>query len=134
MKKKKKSVLKLPKLPKFKLPKIVATTMAPHTNLLSTLMPKIPNLGAVASDFQQSFIDKPIGRVRDFVSGLFGPRNSKDKEISERTISVNDNSNFEDNFHKENFKEDFSEGGKQELTKLERIKMMLRDARDKPLL
>ena len=41
------------------------------------------------------FIDKPIGRVRDFVSGLFGPRNSKDKEISERTISVNDNSNFE---------------------------------------
>ena len=28
----------------------------------------------------------------------------------------------------------FSEGGKQELTKLERIKMLLRDARDKPLL
>ena len=129
VKKKKKTTLKLPKLPKLNLPKIVTTTVAPSTNLLSTLMPKIPNLGAVASGFHQEFIDKPIGRVRDFVTGIFGPKNSKEKEISERTMFVNDNSDFE-----ENFKEDFSEGGKQELTKLERIKMLLRDARDKPLL
>ena len=79
-------------------------------------------------------IEKPIGRVKDFVSGFFGPKISKDSSgISDRTMSVDDNySDFEEDFE-ESF-EEFSEGGQKELTKLERIQMLLRLARDKPLL
>ena len=53
--------------------------------------------------------------------------------ISDRTMSIDDNySDFEEDFE-ESF-EEFSEGGQKELTKLERIQMLLRLARDKPLL
>ena len=133
VKRKKKPIIRLPKLPKLKLPKIVATTVAPPTHFLSTIMPKIKNFGNMAQNLQQTFIEKPIGRVKDFVSGFFGPKISKDSGLSDRTMSIDDNySDFEEDFE-ESF-EEFSEGGQKELTKLERIQMLLRLARDKPLL
>ena len=49
-------------------------------------------------------------------------------------MSIDDNySDFEEEDFEESF-EEFSEGGQKELTKLERIQMLLRLARDKPLL
>ena len=88
----------------------------------------------MAQNLQHTLIEKPIGRVKDFVSGFFGPKISKDSGISDRTMSIDDNySDFEEEDFEESF-EEFSEGGQKELTKLERIQMLLRLARDKPLL
>ena len=81
-------------------------------------------------------IEKPIGRVYDFVSGFFLDLKYLKivhSGISDRTMSIDDNySDFEEDFE-ESF-EEFSEGGQKELTKLERIQMLLRLACDKLLL
>ena len=103
--------LKLPKLPNFS-----TTTKAP--NLISTLVPKMPNLGL------KKFIGQQGGKVMDFVSGLFG--RNQEKDFKDRMMTVNEELKDQGSI--------MSQGGQSELTQLEQVQMLLKSARDKPLL
>ena len=115
---------------KFKPKGIVISTKRPilskpttttKPSILSTLMPKIPILDSISNGYNQ-FIDEQSGKLTNFVSGLFG-KNDHKSSTNHFKMDRSSSSSIP-----------LSEGGLNELSQLEQIKLLLKENRDKPLL
>ena len=89
-------------------------------------LPKLPKLKDLTSGYK-SFIDEQGGKVRDFMNGLLGQ--GGDKVITDRISEDETSSGAETG--------DFGpiiSARHKELSQLEHIKILLKEARDQPLL
>merc|ERR1712062_596353 len=102
-------------------PTTIGTTTTTKPSILSTLMPKIPILDSISNGYNQ-FIDEQSGKLTNFVSGLFG-KNDHKSSTNHFKMDRSSSSSIP-----------LSEGGLNELSQLEQIKLLLKENRDKPLL
>ena len=124
-----------------KAPSIKKTTAQP--SFLGTPLPKLPDLGEMTHGYKK-FIDQQGNKAMGFINGLLGKSDKvqrdmafsliEDKAKAQRRLGFIDDKTKVSIATYDRPKTQFSSGGHRELSRLEQIKLLLKEARDRPLL